>query len=293
MALVLVYYVRNYQNNMDNSLLRNIQLLQMVIMDEIHRVCVDNNLRYYLIGGSALGAIRHDGFIPWDPDIDIAMPREDYELFVTKYFKQLNPKFACHSHYTDKFYYPPHALVVLKGSSVERRIGMIDKDIRPSEIFVDVLPLDAWTNDKFSKKIQQRVLKIIKRVKFRKLALMFPGDSFLTKMSKVSYRLLLKPFTWTWLNSLQQDVMMKHGKKASEDWCSKASHYSFDKLTMSSSIFGTPTLHKFEDREYYVQEHVEAYLSHLFGDYTKLPPIEEQYRLSNIFEKATWPDGLI
>ena len=51
---------------------RALQLVQVSIMDDIHRVCVDNNLKYYMIGGTALGAVRHKGFIPWDDDIDNA-----------------------------------------------------------------------------------------------------------------------------------------------------------------------------------------------------------------------------
>ena len=63
--------------------IQRLQNIQLMIMDEIHRVCVENHLSYYMIGGTALGAIRHGGFIPWDMDIDIAMPREDYEKFIS------------------------------------------------------------------------------------------------------------------------------------------------------------------------------------------------------------------
>lgn len=278
---------------MANSLIRNIQLLQMAIMDDIHRVCVQNNLRYYLIGGSALGAVRHGGFIPWDPDIDIAMPREDYELFVTKYSKQLDSKFSCHSHYTDKLYFPPHALVVLNGSKLEGASGMMDTSIRPTEVYVDVLPLDSWPLDEELKTRQQKRLTAIKTIKYRKTALVYSENNFLKKVVKWTYKALLSVVSWHYLNSLQQREMMKYNYQNSDEWCSMASHYKFAKLTMNKNIFGSPKLMKYEDREYYVPEHVEEYLSHLFGDYMKLPSRESQDQLRNLFVSATWPEGVI
>ena len=58
-----------------------VQDILLKAMDEIHRICEDSGIVYYLIGGSALGAVRHEGFIPWDVDIDIAMHRDDYDRF--------------------------------------------------------------------------------------------------------------------------------------------------------------------------------------------------------------------
>ncbi len=59
--------------------IRNYQLKQIVLLDEIDRVCKKLHLTYYLIAGTLLGAVRHGGFIPWDVDLDIAMPRNDYQ----------------------------------------------------------------------------------------------------------------------------------------------------------------------------------------------------------------------
>ena len=62
-----------------------IQQVSLKIMKDIHDFCVKNNISYSLYGGSAIGAIRHKGFIPWDDDLDIAMPRPDYDRFIKTY----------------------------------------------------------------------------------------------------------------------------------------------------------------------------------------------------------------
>ena len=111
---------------MNQQELESLQRVQLTIMDEIHKLCVNNNLRYYLIGGSALGAIRHKGFIPWDVDIDIAMPRPDYELFITQYCKQINPRFSVIDYRDEKNYYPPHALVILNNSVLVQEINELN-----------------------------------------------------------------------------------------------------------------------------------------------------------------------
>ena len=66
---------------MDLSL-KEIQTIELNILDAIHSLCTENNITYYLAYGSMLGAVRHQGFIPWDDDIDLVMPRKDYERFL-------------------------------------------------------------------------------------------------------------------------------------------------------------------------------------------------------------------
>lgn len=73
--------------------LRELQLLQLDVMKEIHEVCVKNGINYYIIGGTLLGAIRHKGFIPWDDDIDICMHRNELNKFLKAADKELSEGF--------------------------------------------------------------------------------------------------------------------------------------------------------------------------------------------------------
>ena len=102
-------YIKNkpnyiLQKNKDGSIItvRDLQLEVLEIMDEIHRVCVKNNIRYALIAGSALGIVNYKGFIPWDDDIDICIMREDWKKFIDALNKDLNDKFYFQCFENDK-----------------------------------------------------------------------------------------------------------------------------------------------------------------------------------------------
>lgn len=68
--------------------LKEIQNVSLDILKDLHKFCVENNINYTLCGGTLLGAIRHNGFIPWDDDVDVAMPRPDYERFIKEFHSE-------------------------------------------------------------------------------------------------------------------------------------------------------------------------------------------------------------
>ena len=90
---------------MNKQYMEKLRKTQLEILDYIVEICDKYNLQYSLIGGTLLGAIRHNGYIPWDDDIDICMPRKDYEIFISKF--QDNSKFVLDDYSTNSNYWLP------------------------------------------------------------------------------------------------------------------------------------------------------------------------------------------
>lgn len=108
---------------MNLELLQQVQKKQIEIMDMVHNLCVNEEISYYIVGGTALGAIRHGGFIPWDVDIDIAMPRGDYERFLAICDEKLPKNLICYHFRKESDYFPPHALISLDNSKMIQKYG--------------------------------------------------------------------------------------------------------------------------------------------------------------------------
>ena len=88
-----------------DSRLRKLQMAELEILKEFVRLCEAHGLQYYLVGGTLLGAVRHKGFIPWDDDIDVAMPRGDYDRFAQIAPKELDPRYFYQCPDTDPHYF--------------------------------------------------------------------------------------------------------------------------------------------------------------------------------------------
>ena len=106
------------------------------ILSEVHNFCDENNLKYFLPGGTLIGAVRHKGFIPWDDDIDIYMPRNDYEKFLCEFNKE-SERYQVISLKTDGYYLPFGKVIDTKTVLIEN----VDSDYKMG-IYLDIFPLD-------------------------------------------------------------------------------------------------------------------------------------------------------
>ena len=241
--------------------------LLLEIIDDLDKVCRENNIRYYLIGGSMLGAVRHKGFIPWDDDIDVAMPREDYERF-----KKLAPECLLSQH---KFVYGEidNEYHYFFGKIYHQNTTLIEyaDPFYVGGIFVDIFPIDGLPSNKILRNLhywhfdQWRNLVSLAAVKN------IPKDSAKNILKSTLKNFLSLPFCLKMCDKLASvfpfgtsDLAVNYGGA----WRKK-------EITRHEN-FAEGVDCEFEGRTLRIPVGYENILREVYGDYMKLPPKEKQ-----------------
>lgn len=129
-----------------------IQQLELEVLIEFDKICRRHNLKYTLAGGTLLGAVRHDGFIPWDDDVDVTMLRKDYEKFTQVYYQELNDRLFFQSKDTDPQYQYPFSKVRIK-DTIFKETFLAKYNINHG-VYIDVFPIDNVYDDE-NKRVEQ------------------------------------------------------------------------------------------------------------------------------------------
>ena len=247
----------------------DIRILQRKIignLEAIDAVCREHGLRYYLWAGTMLGAVRHKGFIPWDDDMDICMPRPDYEQLISHWREWLPQPYEVIAPETDPTYPYPFAKIEDASTTVLER-----PDFKFLEgVYIDVFPIDGAPAD------EQKRKSHFKRYKFWRHLLFLRGrDPFKHGKGPRSWFpwLLHKIYSLEDLQNKVKGYMTKYPYDASDYVC------DYDdglRGVIEKRILGTPQVYPFEDKQFLGVEHYDEYLSNKYGDYMQLPPKEKQ-----------------
>ena len=158
-------YVLFDNKNGEKITVRDLQLEVLSIMDEIHRVCVKNNIKYGLIAGSALGIVNYKGFIPWDDDIDVCVERKDWNRFIDALNKDLDDNFYFQCFENDKRFNTingPTMKVRKKNTYIKEANFLLKNRCKSGNgIFVDVIIYDNICENKFIDEVNRTVIKLI------------------------------------------------------------------------------------------------------------------------------------
>lgn len=246
--------------------IRPLQLRILDILLAVDKVCKEHGLRYYIIAGTLLGAVRHKGFIPWDDDLDIGMPRKDYDLLMAHASEWLPQPMEAAAFETDKTYPLPFAKIQDASTTLIERMHL--KYL--GGIYIDVFPLDGMTSNKLVQRLHFARYFWLKRVQY--LLCRDPykhGRGFTSWMPLLCRKLYTLEEVQTKMRKMQRcydfdqsDLVVDHddGRKG----------------VMPRAYVGKPTPILFEGREVMGVEAPDAYLSQKYGDYMTIPPGPKQ-----------------
>ena len=233
-------------------------------------ICEKLELTYYLVCGSALGAVKYKGFIPWDDDVDVALPREDYEIFCKKAGDLLPEGLFLQTYKTDPEY--PHIFAKIRNSNTAYFEKSVAKFKINHGVYIDVFPLDGYpTNRAAQRKIE------IKKV-FYDLLLSSNFESDCTLKVKILRRI----FRFFGVHKRTAKIVARFEKmissypaKTSEIWCNHGNWQG--KLEYSpKEHYGDGAVMEFEGIKVSVPQKYDEYLTQKYGDWRADLPEEQK-----------------
>jgi lipopolysaccharide cholinephosphotransferase len=280
--------MENPEHSLNETQSYIMQVLRSVvgILDELE-------IPYYMQGGTMLGAIRHGGFIPWDDDVDLGIPRDEYERLLKEVAAKLpeNLQLRTYDDETDHHYY--FARIVDTRYQI-RRMGSLEE--RLENIWVDLFPLDGMPNGDVARlwhKLRLTVVRLKYHLScFEKVNIKRPGRPLL---ERIIIRFAMLTRVGKWFDTRRQldkmDVLLKKYPLDQSNWMVNfmgQTSYRFNEM-FKKEIYGERTLYSFEDMQLVGPEYYDDYLKSLYGEY--MTPPKEADRNAHVSELVPVEEG--
>lgn len=253
--------------------MNDLQKKELEILKEFIRICKKLKITYYLDSGTLLGCIRHEGFIPWDDDIDVSMPRKDFDIFIKKAPNMLQKKFFIQTNKSDKEY--TMAFAKLRNSETTFIESTTKHRNINHGIYMDIFPLDNYDTHK---KIRNNFDKFMFRI----------YDIYINKYYDLNctfskkYKIIEKIINFIYRNKDLSYIVNKKEKISTRlknkntDFYHCYYYFTTKNIIYNKEIFGNGIIKKFEGIDVNVPQKYDEYLKLMYGDYMKLPPKEKR-----------------
>ena len=256
--------------------LRHLQEVEIEILQEIIRVCEENHISYFTYAGTTLGLIRHQGFIPWDDDIDLGMMREDYNRFLKIAPKALKQGYFLQHYSTEPNSPTYHAKVRKDGTKFVEKYC---KDINMHKgIFVDIMPFDYAPDNKKEREVYAKKVRRARNLFVSKCTPKVTMEKnkykrALKQMLRSIVHICLIPISKKYLFERLEKIVQRYDSSPTKTIGTRGiavDFYAYD------DVF--PLVNRrFENIEVSSPHNAEAVLAAGFGDWQQLPPKEKRY----------------
>lgn len=247
--------------------LNKLKEIEMNLFREFIRICDKHQLKWFVLGGTCLGAVRHQGFIPWDDDIDVGMPRDQYDKFLVIAPKELPSSYFVQSIISDKDF-PANFAKLRDSNTTFIEASMSSFNINHG-VYIDIFPLDGYKKSKwfdFKNAIYSRRIGYSFNIECK-------NECFIDKVKQHIIKMLLPSLSKT---VRKRDVLFRQFDYYSSGLVANFCGAWGRKEIVSRRYFGEGVKGIFEGIDVNLPTDYDSYLSSLYGDYMVLPPEEKR-----------------
>jgi len=257
---------------MEREILEQLQKVELNILIDFDAYCKAHNLRYYLIGGALLGAVRYKNFIPWDDDIDVAMPREDYEKLKSVWNQFPDSNYFLQSAESDPNF--SRCIIKLRKQGTEIIEYSSQAVNMNNGIYIDIFPID-YISDYDYKIIDKRAKLIRRLMSIRAIKSGYNNNRYILIKKLIRYFTIF--ISNNTIDKKINQLCVKENNGSRKYAVLFLHNYDWSKQIHLTDVFGNGSLCEFEGHEFSAPAKKEMFLMKVFGEnYMREPPLNRQ-----------------